>query len=115
MPTAAPRHPPGRELDKPQREKSMEIEHPEAMTGEEAAMYLRDRIGHLAPNSETLHTWSRKAWRAKNAAVVQALSIPAGVSLIGLRKKGWLKTSLDAFADSVIAAIAAKAGAPAAA
>ena len=68
----------------------------------DAREYLRARLGGLAPALETMQTWSRPYWRARNADMIRLRRIPTPVSVPGQRKRMWRRADLDAYVAGVL-------------
>ena len=81
--------------------------HPEVMGCDEAVLFLRTRIGDLAPVAEVLSQWSTPSYRKSHEDLIARRKIPLGVMVEGTKKRGWSKTSLNAYADEVIAQVTA--------
>ena len=85
----------------------MPTNYPEVMGCDEAVMYLRSRIGDLAPVAEVLSQWSTPSYRRTHVEHVERRKVPLGVMVDGTKKRGWSRASLDAYADAVIAQVTA--------
>ena len=75
---------------------------PEVMGLQEAVMYLRTRIGDLAPSESYLSDQSKPSKDRSEAR------FPRGVRVRGIKKLAWSREALDAYADEVIAQVKAR-------
>ena len=80
-------------------------DYPEVMGGEEAALYLRSRLGDVAPLAETLREWSTPSYRKRHAATVETRQTPRGIVAEGTKKRAWSRAALDIYADQIIAEV----------
>ena len=79
--------------------------HQEVFSAEEASLYLRSRLGDIAPLAETLREWSTPSYRKRHAATVSKRRTPRGIVVEGTKRRAWSRGSLDIFADAIIAEV----------
>ena len=83
----------------------MTPDYPEVMGAEEAALYLRSRLGDVGPLAETLREWSTPSYRKRHAATVEKRQTPMGIVVEGTKKRAWSRGALDTYADAIVAEV----------